>query len=904
MHLFFVACLKEGTEMAVCPIFLFLLSFCVGSYLHADTIILREGRTIEGVVVDSSGLNYQIQTDGGTVSVKKSEVLRIEEGEKSSVLLSRAKTEESAGNYQEAIILYSKASRQAESRKDKREIRNRKERAIEKFLQEIESHDVLQYGLNDIERIEQVKRYVSDPSFLAMLQATRKTLDQNVVQEHYKEAKRRENREEYQEAIEHYRVIYENYPDHLYARNLKRILTHLYVQVGKKESRLGTNPNERAYQALTRALELTPAHAHALYFLGYMAYREKDYERAQRYLQQVDASALSSLETNRLTNAMGHIERELQAPKAPTRGPVIQAEPEPVATPSSGGSITNWFKERWQGTKTFVTNLTKGTVNLDWGSIASVIKYVVYGLVFLLFFWYIPMKILLWDLPKRRVIYQNWKKIINYTGVLGLFYYFIDRWLREEKRKRCPACNRAIDNPEVFENYNFEICPYCDTKIKPPFTMSDVIQARAQMLIVSRNISGSVHDEAQRQKMLEMIQLVLIHGRKIRASDIHIEPEEGNLLMRFRVDGVLTESLPVDINIHTLLVSCIKVTCNLNIAEKRLPQDGHFRKVLLGEEINIRVSTIPTRLGEKVVMRLLDKKIANASLDSLGIDEEALIHYRQAIASPHGLILSTGPTGSGKTTMQYSSLQFINDGTKNIVTVEDPIEYELEGINQVQHNTATGLTFATALRSILRQDPDVIMIGEIRDLETAQIALNAALTGHLVFSTVHTIDTSTALSRLIDIGAEVKLLSSAIIAIVAQRLVRKLCPHCKKQSTASSREMNKLGPDGPLLEGRPISRPKGCRECSGTGYMGRTGVFEILFPNKKVRELIESGGSAMEIRQAARENDMRTLREEGIRKVVQGITSLEEIIRVTSDEVFSKTAEEREGVEESVSSQT
>ena len=358
------------------------------------------------------------------------------------------------------------------------------------------------------------------------------------------------------------------------------------------------------------------------------------------------------------------------------------------------------------------------------------------------------------------------------------------------------------------------------------------------------------------------------------------------MLFRYRVDGVLTDSIPVDISVHAFLVSCIKIVCSLNIAEKRLPQDGHFRRVVLNEEINIRVSTIPTRLGEKVVMRLLDKKIANASLDSLGLQEEALVRYRTVVNSAHGLILATGPTGSGKTTLQYSSLQFINDGTKNIITVEDPIEYELEGINQVQHNTATGLTFATALRSILRQDPDVIMIGEIRDLETATIAVNAALTGHLVFSTVHTIDTSTALSRLIDMGVDVKLLSSAIISIVAQRLVRKLCPHCKKKSTITAKELGRFGTEAKILEGQPIFRPKGCRECSNTGYIGRTGIYEMLFPNKEIRTMIEKGGSSMDIRQASRNNQMRTLREEGISRVLAGFTSIEEVIRVTTEDIL------------------
>jgi len=286
-------------------------------------------------------------------------------------------------------------------------------------------------------------------------------------------------------------------------------------------------------------------------------------------------------------------------------------------------------------------------------------------------------------------------------------------------------------------------------------------------------------------------------------------------------------------------------------------------------------------------MRLLDQKLASVALDSLGVRNEPLEKYRRAITAPHGLILATGPTGSGKTTLHYASLQFINDGSKNIVTVEDPIEYELEGINQIQHNTKTGLTFATALRSILRQDPDVIMIGEIRDLETAEIAVNAALTGHLVFSTLHTIDTSTSISRLIDIGVDVKLISSALLGIVAQRLVRKLCPHCKKKSTTTDKELTQLGAESKMLVGQPIYRPRGCRECMGTGYIGRTGIYEMLIPDGDMRNNIEIGASTKEIRQASMKSGMKTLRTEGVYKILTGHTSIEEVVRVTTEDVFA-----------------
>ncbi len=855
--------------------------------LSADVIHLKNGQKIEGIIRSQDGDAISIQTSGGVFSYKLSDVERVAKGSDVSNILSNARAAELQNRYNDAVALYSDALLLSPSQAEKNAILTQQENAIRKYIQALGGHDSLTQGLEDIKEIESLKHKISDSHLLSLLQNAKIDLDQKTAQAHFEEGQKQVLRRNYEQSIHHYSIVFENYPGAPIARNLEKRIAELYFQWGENEFKRSSTNNKIAENALLEAIKRDPDNSMALYYLGTMAFNNNAYEQATDYLSKIDASTLSSRDARRVKNLIARAARALQPTPTPRPRPVYVPEPIPTPVPSTTQKVGQWFSGSWKSIKKFSTDLTKGTVSVSFPKILNALKYIAIIFGIFMIYWYIPMKLLIRDLPKRKVIYYNWRKIVNYAGIFGLIFYFIDRWRREEPRTRCPSCDRAIDNYELFENYDFDICPFCEVQIKPPFSLPDVIQNQALVMARNRELSNSAHDDAQREQMVNFLYLIMIYGKKIRSSDIHIEPEEGKILVRYRVDGVLTESISIEGGLNNILVSCIKVICNLNIAEKRLPQDGHFQRVLIGEETNVRVSTIPTRLGEKVVMRLLDKQIAKAPLDRLGIRPDALEDYRRAISSSHGLILATGPTGSGKTTLQYTSLQYLNDGSKNIITVEDPIEYELNGINQVQHNTATGLTFATALRSILRQDPDVIMIGEIRDQETAAIAVNAALTGHLVFSTLHTIDTSTALSRLIDIGVDVKMLSSSIMCIVAQRLIRKLCPHCKKQSTATARELKAFGVEGKLLEGQPIFRVRGCKECSNTGYIGRTGIYEMMVPNREVRGLIENNASTLDMRDAACSGGMKTLREEGVLKILSGVTSFEEILRVTTEDIVS-----------------
>ena len=385
--------------------------------------------------------------------------------------------------------------------------------------------------------------------------------------------------------------------------------------------------------------------------------------------------------------------------------------------------------------------------------------------------------------------------------------------------------------------------------------------------------------------IIKIVNGILLKAIKLGASDIHFEPYERIFRVRYRVDGVMRREMTLPIQIKNAIVSRLKIMSKLDIAEKRLPQDGRIKlRLAKGREMDFRVSSIPVLFGEKVVLRLLDKAALQLDMTKLGFDESAMEDFTNAIRRPVGMILVTGPTGSGKTTTLYSALSELNKESENIITAEDPIEYNFMGINQVQMHEEIGLTFASALRSFLRQDPDIIMVGEIRDFETAQIGVQAALTGHLVLSTVHTNDAPGTITRLIDMGIEPFLISSAVILILAQRLIRKICMDCREPIKVHPQLLIDLGVPPDEVKSFPVYKGKGCPICNNTGYKGRIGLYEVMPMKEEVRELILSRASTTEIKREAMRLGMKTLRQSGITKVKNGMTTIEEVLRSTIDD--------------------
>ena len=388
-------------------------------------------------------------------------------------------------------------------------------------------------------------------------------------------------------------------------------------------------------------------------------------------------------------------------------------------------------------------------------------------------------------------------------------------------------------------------------------------------------------DETSEAPIIRLVNLMLSQAVKARASDIHVEPYQDKLKVRYRVDGILYDKLAPPKRIQSTLVSRIKVMAKLNIAEKRLPQDGRMEIRIADKNVDIRVSTIPTAFGERVVLRLLDKSTVLLELSDLGLPEERLKLVDRLIRTPHGIILVTGPTGSGKTTTLYAALNTINNPDINIITIEDPVEYQIEGIGQIQVNPKIGLNFANGLRSIVRQDPDVILVGEIRDMETAEISIQSALTGHLVFSTLHTNDAASAVTRLIDMGIEPFLVSSSVMAILAQRLVRVVCDDCKEAYAPHEESLESIDITPEMAAGKKIYRGKGCPSCLNTGYRGRTGIFELMILDDSIKNLILKTSDANAIKRQAVEQGMLSLRQDGAQKVLDGITTIEEVFRIT-----------------------
>ncbi len=393
-------------------------------------------------------------------------------------------------------------------------------------------------------------------------------------------------------------------------------------------------------------------------------------------------------------------------------------------------------------------------------------------------------------------------------------------------------------------------------------------------------------EQAQQASVVRLVNEILMEAIETRASDIHIESQEHGLKLRYRIDGVLQKQpIAVEMNqFRAAIVSRLKIMANLNIAEKRVPQDGRIKLRLRGREVDIRVSVIPMLHGEGIVMRVLDKNNLSFSLRGIGMPEDVYLKFQSLIRMPHGIVLVTGPTGSGKTTTLYSALNEIKSEETKIITTEDPIEYQLEGINQIQVHTKVGLTFAASLRSILRHDPDVVLVGEIRDLETAENATQASLTGHLVFSTLHTNDSASAFVRLCDMGVEPFLVSSTVEGVMAQRLVRRLCPDCCEPHEIDKADIPDDFPWERMKDmGKTIYRPAGCPNCRNNGYRGRVGVYELLVSNDEIRELATQRTPSVNIKRAAQEAGMHTLRDDGWQKVLDGITTIDEVLRVTKE---------------------
>lgn len=579
---------------------------------------------------------------------------------------------------------------------------------------------------------------------------------------------------------------------------------------------------------------------------------------------------------------------------APT--PIPRATPTPTPTPTPVPSPTP------APTGVFISLLGEQN-GLTWqqkfdeliggSSSNQILTYCLYGVGFIFVYWIIPWLIIRNRRMNLDIRADQWSKWIRFLGIFALLGYLGESLLNMGKKDKkvkakhpCPHCGSALDDPTLYKDLRFEFCPNCGGEVKPVHNTLDYLKFLSDTLSTdaARVNDGidSIQNFVRRDGMQRLISVLIIHASRSRASDIHVEPGKDGVSIRQRVDGVMMEMIRLPAQLGPAIVSAVKVNANLDISEKRKPQDGSLQQEIDGHPVDLRLATSPSQEGETATLRILDSRSLEMSTKNLGLTKSARQLFEQTIEEPHGLVLVTGPTGSGKTTTLYIALQRLTRGDKNIISIEDPIEFRIAGINQIQVNPVAGLTFASGLRSMLRQDPDVIMVGEIRDTETAEIAVNAAQTGHLVFSTLHTIDAASSVTRLFDLKISPRQFADALSLVMAQRLIRLVCPECKKETKleAGQRESLNLGRDE-IDQFIPVIG-KGCKHCINTGYYGRTGIFEMLYPNVTIRGFLQRGEfSTVELRELAISNGMRTLREEANILLRQQLTTVDEVIRVT-----------------------
>jgi general secretion pathway protein E len=468
---------------------------------------------------------------------------------------------------------------------------------------------------------------------------------------------------------------------------------------------------------------------------------------------------------------------------------------------------------------------------------------------------------------KRPIVALNDPSDLSYVDEVAMYVGFGDYTLALATRAQILSAVNMI-----FDQEEHNVQKLMDDIEDDEFLHIEDIEQTADLL-----------DDTSDAPVIRLVNQMISQSVKAGASDIHIEPFQDELVVRYRIDGILYPMMSPPKMFQSSLISRVKVMAKMNIAEKRIPQDGRAQVRLGNQEIDMRISTVPTNFGERLVIRLLNKSGSFMQISEFGLSQENERHLHEIFRQNHGIVLVTGPTGSGKTTTLYAGLSEINTPDRSIITVEDPVEYNLKGVGQIQVNQKTGLTFARGLRSIVRQDPDVILIGEIRDIETAEIAIQSALTGHLVFSTLHTNDAPGAVTRLVDLGVEPYLITSSVNHIIAQRLVRVLCPHCREEFVLSNADLSSFESINGLTPGQTVFKPKGCPKCFNTGYSGRQAIMEILPLDEGLKSLILETSDANLIKEAAIKKGMKTLRADGLTKVAQGITSLREVLRVTQE---------------------
>ena len=872
---------------------LILLFLVISNLVISETLILTDGTRVQGNVLEKNEKFVRIQSEDGTIlNFNREKVKDIISDSKETIYLNKAYKEKLAGNYRGAIEACFLIIEENPNSTEAKKIINESFNILFKSAKEKKDKNLIDEVVVDYEYLRKIRQFYSaddkDAKIIAVISdlvdCYVKLSDKYLVQ--YKD-----NPEFILNTIDKaFEVVSEEkqYP----AISLPLPKGKLYLNKGQ------------VLQLMKKYPEAKEAYETAL---KYSLENNIDKIIAERRIKELDqlivAVATPALETPKELIQPSESSQPVITPipiatPAPTPVQIAQVTPQPIVPTVTNADIyaKTYLADNRPFLKKIIEDIKepKKILNHFVGLAVLIgqgqyLEFVVGIPLFLLIFYILP----LWHLRKLRDSGDSTaEELLMKSKLLGLILYII-YWIKRKKegrqvKNRCPYCGKSVDQIESYATLNFYTCPHCNETITPIYSLEEYIGHLIKSLEKDASLAGQKKRKGgsqldyllEKDAMSKLIKAIVTLAARRRASDIHIEPETNGLKIRYRIDGHLVEMHQIPKTLALPIVSAIKVMANLDIAERRVPQDGRIKMWVDKADLDLRINTSPVSFGEKVSMRLLDIQSVLVSLEKLGFVGGILDLFEQAIRKSHGIIIVTGPTGSGKTSTLYVALQELNTGQRNIVTIEDPIEYQIKGINQMQVNVAQGFTFASGLRSILRQDPDIIMVGEIRDSETAEIAVHSATTGHLVMTTLHTIDAATAFTRLLDLGVNLTILSTAVNAIIAQRLIRLNCPECVKPYKPKPRDLEILGIQDQDIQ---FMKGTGCKNCYNIGYFGRTGIFEILVPDDRLRELLEKKEiSILTIREFAKRAGIQTLRDEGVKKISAGLTTVEEVLSVIS----------------------
>lgn len=827
--------------------------------VFGDKLVRTSGQVLEGKIISEDQISVKIEINGTIFEIQRSEIKDIVRENTPDTILDKARKALSSNDYQGAIKL---SIDSLQEQNDLNDVKAVFRDAYAKLKSANESS--IKNGYNLDKEIETAKYLISlndNPSVIIFQGG--------------------------QEAVNNINAT------------IKATLAEGYFNRAKKsfESGAATNQNfitSDLENALKIAPETSSVHYQSLLALAGIQRSAGNLQDALQNFQKAYDKAPQMSERVRIKSIIDSIRNQNAAIKA-AQTPIASPTPRlyftpiviftPTPTPPPTPTPTFMQKAREAGKSGKLLGVVKAVPQkaIEVVKNPNIIKWVLIIAAILIFNWLIPIKLIKMKTSKGDIIAGQYAIWVKRFGLLPLLVFYVVNLTKHGSRKRCPYCNKLLDNIDSYSEMNFFICPHCNENISPIYDLKDYIEhlIKSVQMELSKDKKKASDSVIEKDAMVKLVRAIVTLAYRKRASDIHIEPEMEGVKVRARIDGIIYEILVLPRNIAAATISAIKVMANLDIAERRVPQDGRVNMWIDKSDIDIRLNTSPIPLGERASMRLLDSHAVQVDSTKLGLDSANLERFERSIRKPHGVVLVTGPTGSGKSTTLYVAIQAVNNGEKNIITIEDPIEYHIKGVNQMQVNNAQNFTFSTGLRSILRQDPDIIMVGEIRDMETAEICIDAAMTGHLVFSTLHTIDAPTAFSRLNDLGISPRRYAPSLELVMGQRLFRVNCNECKKPYKPKKEELEILGLTN-VSKDTIFIQGAGCEACDKIGFLGRLGIFEILQPDTELKELIEGNATISVIREMARKKGMKTLREEGIVKILQGLTTAEEIIRVTS----------------------